>query len=113
MAFPLETSQPFCVQATLGTGDATQTLRAAIAGVTFVVTSVTMTILVSGAQAIYVGDSSGSKKALSIAASATLHAQFVMQAAFGLELTIGEALVIKPAAAGPSAHVVVEGWIKS
>lgn len=106
--------QPFVAEVTLGAGDATKTLKAATTGVSYVVTGVYATCLVSAAQTVFVGDSSGTVKALSIAASFTLHNQVrtgPLNRA-GLVLTEGEALIVKPAAAGPSFHVVVEGYLK-
>lgn len=111
MAFPAERYQRFSVQATLGTGDASKTLLAGAAGVTIVVMCVKALCLVSAAQAVYVGDTSGAVKAISLAASYTLHASNDLQLLEGLRLTEGESLIIKPAAAGPSFHVVAEGYL--
>ena len=106
--------QPFVIEKTLGAGDSSKELKAAATGISYVVTSVIATCLVSGAQIVYVGDSSGTIKALSLAASFTLHAQARMGPLnrIGLVLTEGEALIIKPAAAAPSFHVVVEGYLQ-
>jgi len=112
MSYPIETEQTFTTQQTLGAGDATKTLVAAESGVRFVVTAVILTIITAAAQTLYVGDSSGTVKAISIAASAPANTQYVIQLVRGLELTSGVALIIKPAAAGPSVHCVVEGWKK-
>lgn len=108
---PVEARQRFSVQATLGTGDASKTLLDVGAGVTIVVMNVTLTSLVAAAQSLYVGDTSGTVKALSAAASLTVHAQLACQLVEGLRLTEGEDLIIKPAAAGPSVHVVAEGYL--
>jgi len=106
-----ESEQRFCVQATLAAGDATKTLKAAIAEEQLVVTSVVVTGLTPAAQLLYVGDVSGAVKALSLAASLAANAQVSLQLIEGLKLTKGEDLIIKPAAAGPSVHVVAEGYI--
>lgn len=111
MALPVETKQRFSVQDTLGAGDSSKTLVAAVAGVTVVVMNVTVTCLVSGAQAVFVGDDSGTVKALSLAASFPQHQQAIIQLVEGLPLTESEALVIEPAAAGPSFHCLVEGYL--
>ncbi len=112
MGLPFENYQRFCTQNTLAVGDATKVLMAAVSGVTYFVTSVCVTCLVSAAQTVYVGDSSGTVKALSLPASFTAGAQAFTQLLHGLQLTKSQALSITPAAAGPSFHVVVEGYLK-
>lgn len=112
MGLPFENYQRFCTEETLAVGDASKTLMAAVTGVTYYVTAVCATCLVSAAQAVYVGDSSGTQKALSLPASFPANSQAFTQLQEGLALTLSEALVIKPAAAGPSFHVVVEGYSK-
>lgn len=107
----MENFQRFCVSATLGTGDASTTLKAAVTGFSYYITGVILTSITAAAQALYVGDSSGTVKALSVGASFTAHAQARMHTREGLKLTAGEAIVVKPAAAGPSVHVVVEGYL--
>lgn len=112
MGLPFENYQRFCVQNTLAAGDATKVLMAAVSGVQYFVTAVCVTCLTSAAQAVFVGDSSGTVKALSLAASFPANSQAFTQLNEGLPLTISEALSITPAAAGPSFHVVVEGYLK-
>jgi hypothetical protein len=108
---PSELYQGFCVEKTLGTGDASKELIAAEAGVTICVVAATLISLVAAAQAIYVGDTSGNVKALSVAASMTANlAVMTGPHPYGLQLTKGEALIIKPAAAGPSVHVSISGY---
>ena len=109
---PFEARQRFTAQATLGAGDATKTLFDVGTTQTAYITSVIATCLVSAAQAVYVGDSSGTVEALSLAASFTLHGQASVQLLNGLALTKGEDVIAKPAAAGPSFHVVVEGYLE-
>lgn len=108
---PFEANQRFCVQATLDTGDTSKSLKAAVTGYSICVTRVDLTSITAAAQALYVGDSSGNVKAISVAASFTAHAQAHMESEEGLKLTVSEALIIKPAAAGPSVHVVATGYI--
>lgn len=107
----MEREQKFCVSGTLGTGDASVTLKAAVAGFSYYITGVILTSLTAAAQALFVGDSSGTVKAISVGASFTAHAQARMYVREGLKLTAGEAILVKPAAAGPSVHVVVEGYL--
>jgi hypothetical protein len=104
--------QPWSAEATLGTGDATKTVKAAPgAGKRIVVTGYTWSVLVSAAQAVDVEDSSGTVHVLRLPASpGVVQGSYTFEA--GLELTVNEALVITPAAAGPSVHVVAEGYIK-
>lgn len=109
--FPVERYQRFSVQDTLGAGDASKTLVTGGAGITIVVTTAIITCITAAAQATYVGDTSGTVKALSVAASFSQHLQASVQLLEGLKLTEGENLIIKPAAAGPSFHAVVEGYL--
>jgi len=111
MSTLFESESRFCVQGTLGTGDATKVLRVALAEEQLVVVSVSLLSKVAAAQVLFVGDTSGTVKALDVAASLTAHAQLYWQMLEGLKLTKGENLVVTPAAAGPSVHVVVEGYI--
>lgn len=108
---PIELYQRFSAQVTLGTGDASKTLLAGVAGARIFVNLAKVTCLVSAAQAVYVGDTSGTVKALSLAASYPLHSEARTESIVGLQLTSGEDLIIKPAAAGPSFHCVVDGYI--
>lgn len=111
MALPFEIRQRFSVALTLGTGDASKTLVDIGAGVTICVTNILMIGLVAAAQVLYVGDTSGTVKVLSVAASWPANNFINAQFNQGLALTEGEDLIIKPAAAGPSVHVVVEGYL--
>ena len=111
MALPFEIQQRFAVQATLGTGDTSATLKAAITGRKFVVTGLVVTSLVAAAQTLFVGDTSGTVKALSLAASITANQQLFFNSIEGLQLTVSEDLIVKPAAAGPSVHVFAEGYV--
>lgn len=108
---PVERYQRFCVEKTLGTGDASVTLVTGGSGIIIVVTNIVLTCITAAAQTAYVGDTSGTVKALSIGASFTAHAQAIVQLLEGLQLTSGENLIVKPAAAGPSFHVVAEGYL--
>lgn len=108
---PVERRQRFCKALILGTGDASTEVMPAISDVTYHIVNVIATCLTSAAQSMYVGDSSGTVKALALAASFPLHGQAASQLLEGLALTVGESLVIKPSAAGVSYHVVVEGYL--
>lgn len=106
-----ELRQRFSVAVTLGAGDVTKEVMPAVTGVQYGIINAIIICLTSAAQAVYVGDSSGTVKALSVAASYPLHGQVAAQLLEGLLLTAGESIVVKPAAAGPSFHAVVEGFI--
>lgn len=113
MAFDFEREQKFTVQATLAATDASKVLRAGVAGETIVVTSVILTSITAAAQVLYVGDEAGTVKALSLPASKPdAGNQASLQLVNGLAITAGDDLIIKPAAAGPSVHVVAEGYIR-
>ena len=106
-----EKYQRFSVQDTLLIGDATKTLFALTAGRQIFVTACVVTGIVAAAQTVYVGDTSGTVKVVSLAASFPVHSQADRYLTQGLGLTVGEALIVKPGAAGPSVHVVCEGYV--
>lgn len=112
MALPVENRTKFSKSVTLGTGDTSKEVMAAEDGTTYYVMNCVLTCLTSAAQTVYVGDSSGTVKALSLAASFPQHGQASIQLIVGLRLTASEALVVKPGAAGVSFHAVVEGYIE-
>ena len=110
----LNTEQRFCAEKTLAAGDASKELVAANAAVQIVVTYVHSVGLVAAvAQTVYVGDSSGTVKVLSLPASIPVLGQehTIGPLTEGIKLTKGESLTIIPAIAGPSIHVVVEGYL--
>lgn len=111
MALPVENYQRFCKQVTLGTGDTTKEVMPAVTGVQYVLTTCSVVGLVAAAQTVYVGDSSGTNKIVSLANSFTVHAQIAIALIEGLKCVVGESIVVKPGAAGPSVHAVVEGYI--
>ena len=108
---PVERYQRFSTAGVLTTGQSSLTIMPAVAGYTYVVVNGTLTCLVSAAQGAYLGDSSGTKKALQIAASVTTNEQKAVQLVEGYPVTPSEALVLKPDSAGPSFHAIVEGYI--
>jgi DMSO reductase anchor subunit len=111
MALPVEQRTRFSKSVTIATGDTSKEIMAADASTQYHVMNCVMTCITSAAQAVFVGDSSGTVKALSLAASFPQHSQASIQLLEGLALTLGEALVVKPAAAGVSFHVVCEGYL--
>lgn len=108
---PVERQQRFSVQGTLGAGDASLTLLTGGTGIIICVLNAVVTCLTSAAQALYVGDTSGTVRAISLASAFPQHAQAGVNLTEGLPLTVAENLIIKPAAAGPSFHVVVDGYL--
>lgn len=109
---PRERFPRFCVQQTLLAADASKTLVAATAGKTIVVTRVVLTGIIAAAQAVYVGDTSGTVKFLDVPASApAVGLQILGMVEEGLRLTVAEAFIIKPVAAGPQIHCLAEGYI--
>jgi hypothetical protein len=108
-----EMEQKFSAQGTLAGADTSLTLKSASSVETLVVTSVILTTLTAGAQALYVGDESGTVKVLSLPASKPdAGNQASIQLLNGIALTKGEDLIVKPAAAAPNCHVVAEGYIR-
>lgn len=108
---PIEARQRFSRAVTLGTSDSSQEVMPAVTDGIYAITSVILTCLVSASQTVYVGDSSGNVKALSLGASFPAHSQAAVQLINGLELTSGESIVVKPGNVGPSFHAVVEGYL--
>jgi hypothetical protein len=101
----------FCVQGTLGTQATTLSLKAAPGALKALrVTKLFATVITSAAQVVDVEDTSGTVHVLRLGASATAHAQYQMTLERGVQLTANEALVVTPGAAGPSVHVVAEGY---
>jgi hypothetical protein len=99
-------------QVTLGTGDTTKTLKAAPgAGFGLVINDLNCTVVVAAAQLVDIEDTSGTVEVMKLGASATVNVPFNKSLSQGLPLTTNEALIIKPAAAGPSVHCVADGYI--
>ena len=107
--------QRWSAQATLGTGDATKTVKAAPGALKrLVVTNYVLTVVTAAAQAVDLEDTSGTVEVCKLGASASVHAQFRSpNMEEGLTLTVNEALILKPASAGPAMHVWAEGYIES
>jgi hypothetical protein len=102
----------FCVEATLGTGETTHTLKAAPGvNLALYVTALYATVLTAAAQVIDIEAAGAGVKVLRLAASVTKDNMFQIQLTRGLKLTSNTALVVTPGAAGPSIHVVAEGYI--
>lgn len=97
-------------QATLGAGDASKTIIAAPgAGKKLVVTKIIATVVTVAAQTVDIEDTSGTVEVLKLPASAA--GQYRAEFGHGMELTTNEALIIKPAAAGPAIHVSAEAYV--
>lgn len=110
---PCEIYPRWSSQITLGAADTTKTVQAAPgAGKRLVVTAYMMTVVISAAQSVDLEDTSGTVEVAKMAASLAAGTQFRSPTLDeGLKLTVNEALLIKPAAAGPSVHVWAEGYI--
>lgn len=105
-------SQPWAAAVAFVAGDASKTIKAAPGtGNRLVVTKVTVHITTSAAQAIDIEDTSGTVEVMKLAASAPVHGRYDFNLERGIDLTVNEALIYKPAAAGPAGHVVAEGYI--
>ena len=113
MSFQLEIYPRFSVQDTLGAADATKVLVAGVAGRIIVVTYAKITSLISAAQVVFVGGATGPIRILSLAASFPVNTEARTELQVGIPLAVGDSLVITPASAGPSMHVVVEGFFKN
>lgn len=105
--------QPWVAQTTLAAVDTSKSIKAAPgAGKQLVVTRLTASVITAAAQTVDIEDTSGTVEALKLPASAAGQWQLNLSEDAGLELTANEALIIKPAAAGPAIHVVASGYIK-
>jgi len=107
---PSDRNQRFAKQGTMLAADAVLTLITGVSGQTIAIVDGIITCLVPAAQGVYLGDQSGTVKALSLATSFGTTCQAIFRSSEGLRLTPGEALVLKPASAGPSMHVSVSGY---
>ena len=117
MAIPQETRKLWQAEITLLAADTTKTLLAAPAGSTtspetkIVVTHIVAHVLVSAAQAVDI--KIGSVNVRRLAASEAVGAEtFFGPMINGIEGQALQALTIVPAAAGPSVHVIAEGYYK-
>lgn len=108
---PREKNPRFCVQVTLAAVDTVQILQAAVTNRIYVVTRYVITGIIAAAQTLYLGDTSGTVKVVNLPVSIPAAGQqLTAEMEQGLPLTVSQALVIQPAAAGPSVHVLVEGY---
>lgn len=113
MAIPQETRKLWQAEITLLAGDATKTLLAAPVGpeTKIVCTHMVARIITSAAQAVDI--KIGTVNVRRLAASEAVGTEsFLGPMINGLEGQAGQALTIVPAAAGPSVHVVAEGYYK-
>jgi hypothetical protein len=113
MAIPQETRAKWQAQITLGTGDTTKTLLAAppapYATLRAYCTHMVALCLVSAAQAITI--TAGSMTFMSLPVSwAVGNEHFFGPMVLGLPGAAATAITITPASAGPSIHVVAEGY---
>lgn len=100
-------------QIVLGAGDATKVLKAAPgAGKRLVVTKLWANVLVSAAQPVDIEGSDGTDELIKFAASAAVGTQASREFDEGWALAQNIGLRIQPGAAGPSVHVVAEGYIR-
>lgn len=105
-------SQPWGVAIAFVAGDATKTIKAAPGvGNRLVVTKLSVHITTTAAQAIDVEDTSGTVEVLKLGISAPVNGEYTFDLERGIDLTVNEALIYKPAAAGPAGHVIAEGYI--
>lgn len=108
---PQESKEGWSAEITLGAADTTKTLLAAPTGQrkAIVVTHLVAHVLVSAAQTIDI--KVGTVVIRKLGASAGVGVEtFVGPMVKGLFGQAGQALTIVPAAAGPSVHVVAEGY---
>jgi hypothetical protein len=113
MGIPQEAYALWSAEITLGAADTTKTLIAAPAAPyatrTLYVTHIHATSLISAAQAVDI--KIGSTNLIRLAASwAVGNETFLGPMIRGLRGQPGQALTIVPAAAGPSIHVIAEGY---
>lgn len=108
---PSEIYPRWSAQITLGTGDTTKTVKAAPgATAALVVTAYVLTVVTAAAQTVDLEDTSGTVEVCKLAASAAggFPSPNMVE---GLKLTKNEALILKPAAAGPAVHCWAEGYV--
>ena len=105
-----EKYRKFCAQNTMLAADTVKTIQAGGAGIQIVLTRAFVICLTAAAQTVYVGDTSGNQKILSLPASYPVNSEAWAILDIGLALTVGDDAVIKPAAAGPSFFCILEGF---
>lgn len=111
MAIPQETCERFSVEVTALAGDATKVVLAAKAGRRAVVTYCHVIGLVAAAQAFDVQSSDAAVNVVRAGASLAVNAElFFGPMIEGVVLPIGTGIRYQPAAAGPSVHIVCEGY---
>lgn len=108
---PVERYQRFSTAGVLTTGQSELQVMPAVDGYQYALLNGVITCLISAAQPFYLGDASGTKKALEGAASLGANSQLAFQLLQGYELTVSESIVLKPDAAGPSLGIIAEGYI--
>lgn len=117
MAIPQETRKLWQAEITLLVGDATKTLVAAPAGTTaspetkIVVTHMVARVLVSAAQAVDIKIGTVNVRRLAVSEAVGTES-FMGPMINGIEGQALQPLTIVPTAAGPSVHVVAEGYYK-
>jgi hypothetical protein len=111
MAGRLDNYERWSAEITLGTGDTTKTLLAAPTGTrkAIVVTHCVAHVLVAAAQAVDIKIGTVMVRRLGVS-EAVGNESFVGPMDYGLIGQAATALTIVPAAAGPSVHVVAEGY---
>lgn len=101
------------VQVAFLAADASKTIVAAPgANKRIVVHRADMSITTSAAQAIDLEDTSGTVEVYKGGASLAVGTDVKRLFTEGMPLTINEAFIYKPAAAGPAGHIVCEYWIE-
>lgn len=110
---PFERYQRFTTAGVLTTGQAQLDLMPAATGYTYAVVNASIVCLVQAAKETYLGDSTAAKKAMIAPASVTTGYQDKLNlSGEGFKVTKSDTLVLKPESAGPSFHVIVEGYIE-
>lgn len=101
--------QPWSAEVSLATGDSTKTLAAAVTDKSYVVTSITATVVTAAAQLVTIA--AGTTTILKVPASGTGQYRLGPYET-GLVGQSGSAIVITPASAGPAIHVSAEGYMQ-
>lgn len=111
MPLPQETAERFSFEVTALAGDATKVLLAAKANRRPVVTYCHVIGLIAAAQAFDIQSSDGAVNVIRVGASLAVNAElFYGPLVEGVVLPIGTGIRYQPAGAGPSVHIVCEGY---
>lgn len=105
-------SQPWSVAIAFVAGDASKSIKAAPGPTNkLVITKMHVHIITSNAATCDFEDTSGTIEVMKLGASPPVNGRYDFELERGVELTVNEAFLYKPSAAGNAGHIAAEGYI--